>query len=181
MNFLEFGRCFDVTRLDVNFEHMIIYPCKQDPSGGSNLEWNHKWYYSEPTGGATTVETQIVVRVNNSTAPPSNTYCLTASATTLYPQADEVQRLGPEPALDPVGRHGGNYQTSFTFMPKGMQTKCIGLGGDGFEEANWSKMVLADCNGGIDQKWNAPPPEKVSASVGNYLESRGRMRQDPLP
>ncbi|MDQ0427068.1 hypothetical protein [Cellulomonas iranensis] len=169
VNFLEFGRCFDVTRLDVNFEHMIIYPCKQDPSGGSNLEWNHKWYYSEPTGGATTVETQIVVRVNNSTAP-SNTYCLTASATTLYPK---LTRCSDSAQNQRWIRSGdtGNYQTSFTFMPKGMQTKCIGLG-DGFEEANWSKMVLADCNGGIDQKWNAPP-EKVSASVGNYLESRG--------
>lgn len=167
VSFLEFGRCFDVTHLAVSFEHMIIYPCKQDPSGGGKLDWNHKWYYTEPAAGASTVETKIVVRQYNDTR---NEYCLYATPTMLYPKLARCQ-AGVANQLWIRSGDTGNYQTSFTFMPKGMQTKCIGLG-DGFEEANWSKMVLADCNGGIDQKWNAPP-EKVSASVGNYLESRG--------
>ncbi|WP_087508705.1 hypothetical protein [Cellulomonas iranensis] len=166
VNFLEFGRCFDVTHGEVSFSHMIIYPCKQDPSGGSKLAWNHKWYYTEPTGAATSVETQIYVRRNNS---DGDRWCLTATSTTLYPVLAACSASDPKQKWVRSG-DTGNYQTSFTFTPRSQPTKCIGLG-EKFEGA-WSKMVLTDCSGGIDQKWNAPP-EDVTASVGNYLESRG--------
>lgn len=167
VSFLEFGRCFDVTHRNVSFAHMIIYPCKQDPSGGAKLDWNHKWFYNEPAVGASTVETTIYVRQDNS---DSKKYCLRASASTLYPTLATCNASDPAQKWIRAG-DTGNYQTSYTFTPKSAPTKCIGLG-DGFEEANWSKMVIADCNGGLDQKWNAPP-ENVTASVGNYLESRG--------
>ncbi len=167
VSFLEFGRCFDVTHRNVSFAHMIIYPCKQDPSGGSKLDWNHKWYYTEPAAGAATVETTIYVRQDNSDAKE---FCLRAASGTLYPTL--VTCNASDPAQKWI-RSGdtGNYQTSYTFTPKSSPTKCVGLG-DGFEEARWSKMVVTDCNGGLDQKWNAPP-ENVRASVGNYLESKG--------
>lgn len=166
VNFLEFGRCFDVTWATVTHPHMIIYPCKQDPSGGSKLAWNHKWYYTEPAAGQATVETTIYVRRNNS---DGDRWCLKASAGTLYPTLATCNASDPAQKWIRSG-DTGNYQTSYTFTPKSASTKCIGLG-DKFETA-WSIMVLTDCTGGIDQKWNAPP-ENVTASVGNYLESRG--------
>ncbi|GCE77348.1 hypothetical protein [Cellulomonas biazotea] len=166
VNFLEFGRCFDVTWAAVTHPHMIIYPCKQDPSGGSKLDWNHKWFYTEPTGGNGSVETTIYVRRNNSDA---DKWCLKAASTTTYPTLATCNASDPQQKWI-RSADTGNYQTSYTFVPKSNATRCIGLG-DKFEGA-WSKMVLTDCTGGLDQKWNAPP-ENVSASVGNYLESRG--------
>lgn len=166
VNFLEFGRCFDVTHGVTTYSHMIIYPCKQDPSGGSKLAWNHKWYYTEPVLGTPTAETQIYVRRNNS---DGDKWCLVAPTGSIYPV---LAACNSSAANQKWIRSAdtGNYQTSYTFTPRSQSTKCIGLG-DKFEGA-WSIMVLADCSGGIDQKWNAPP-ENVSASVGNYLESRG--------
>jgi len=167
VNFLEFGRCFDVTTEAVDYTHMIIYPCKQDPSGGSKLKWNHKWYYSEPAAGAASVETTIMVRFNN-IDNAANRYCLENKGT-AYPK---LEKCNAAKAAQQWIRYGdtGNYQTSYTFVPRSATSKCIGIA-EKFENA-WSKMVLSDCTGGLDQKWNAPP-EKVSASVGNYLESRG--------
>ena len=51
VNYYEFGRCMDVTNENINYALMIIYPCKQDPSGGTQLKWNHKWYYQENAHG----------------------------------------------------------------------------------------------------------------------------------
>lgn len=168
VNFLEFGRCFDVTWASVTHEHMIIYPCKQDPSGGSKLDWNHKWFYSEPAGEVGSIETTIMVRQNN-IDDANNRYCLKATSTTTYPKLDKCNSADPAQKWIRYA-DTGNYQTSYTFVPKANASRCIGLG-EKFEGA-WSKMVLTDCTGGLDQKWNAPP-ENVSASVGNYLESRG--------
>ena len=67
VNYLEFGRCLDVTSENIKSTYMISYPCKQDPSGTGNppgtglLAWNHKWYYSEPTAPDTSLTQTIYV------------------------------------------------------------------------------------------------------------------------
>ncbi|WP_158375665.1 RICIN domain-containing protein [Cellulosimicrobium cellulans] len=161
VNYLEFGRCFDVTDVDVNKEFMIAYPCKQDPSGGSLLDWNHKWYYTEPTTGSVAAPQQIYVLRNNST---SNKYCLQSPGAggqyvTLTSACSTAQNQKWTRYQDT-----GN-STSYTFVD--YLGRCIGIG-DKYNSA-WSKLVVTSCSGEADQKWNAPP-EKVEASIGNYLE-----------
>lgn len=171
VSFLEFGRCFDVTGAQVGSSHMIIYPCKQDPSPGMpGLLWNHKWYYDEPAPGLSeSAPQQIYILLNNNA---SQKYCLQApGATGLYPNLLASCSTTAANQKWVRVKDTGNYNTSYTF--KDYLGRCIGLstGTDKFNSV-WSKMVVAPCTGGLDQKWNAPP-DKVEASVGNYLETAG--------
>jgi hypothetical protein len=163
VNYLEFGRCFDVTNQTVGWEFMIVYPCKQDPSGGSQLNWNHKWYYSEPTVGSSVRENQqIYIRQDDKDTgkkclqAPSGAgtfVTLVNCSATASQQWDRYQNTG-------------NAATAYTFVD--YLGRCIGLSEDKYNGA-WSKIVVTSCSGESDQKWNAPP-QKSDASVGDYVE-----------
>lgn len=167
INFLEFGRCFDVTGENVSSTFMIIYPCKQDPASATGFNWNHKWFYTEPAPGASSSGPQnIYIYYLNNT---SSKYCLmspTPESGSPYPtlstnctdQRTQWTRFGDT----------GNYGTSYRFVD--YKGRCISLG-DKYNGA-WSKMIVTGCTTGLDQKWNAPS-ENVQASVGNYLETVG--------
>lgn len=167
VNYLEFGRCFDVTDTDVGKAFMIVYPCKQDPSGGTLLDWNHKWYYSEPAVGSPSLgPQQIYVLRSNST---SQKYCLqTPGAGGQYVTLTSACSTSAANQRWTRYQDTGNYGTSYTFVDH--LGRCIGLG-DKYN-GSWSKIVVTSCTGGIDQKWNAPPLD-VEASVGDYVESYG--------
>jgi len=174
VSFLEFGRCFDVTSADVDSGYMIIYPCKQDPSPGMpGILWNHKWYYTEPPPGvAQSAPQQLYLLKDNST---SQKYCLVApDAGGIYPKLTDNPGDCSATAQNQQWirvRDTGNYNTSYLF--KDYLDRCIGLStGTDKHNGAWTKMVVAPCTGGLDQKWNAPP-DKVEASVGNYLETAG--------
>jgi len=162
VNFLEYGRCFDVTNESVASTFMIVYPCKQDPSvAGTNLKWNHRWYYLEPTPlvGSTTPQ-RIKVTYN------STDYCLTTPAATgTYPTltvcSSSTDQLWIRTAK------ADTYANSWTFTESSGSLRCIGLG-DKYNGA-WSKMTVGPCTGGPEQKWNAPPTA-LSASLDNFKE-----------
>lgn len=167
VNYLEFGRCFDVTDETVTKPFMIVYPCKQDPVPGSpNLKWNHKWYYNEPLPGQASAGPQaIYVLENNST---SRKYCLQAPAEGANPAYVTLTSACSTTAANQQwtrSRDTGNYSTGYTFTD--YKGRCIALG-DKYNSA-WSKLVVASCTGGPEQKWNAPP-DNVKASVGDYQE-----------
>lgn len=161
VNYREFGRCMDVTDTDINKSFMIVYPCKQDPTGtGANILWNHKWSYSEPTGMATTTAWQQIKVTNGST------YCLTSSTTTTdltmkaCSTTDTKQRFVRNTET-------GNNLTSWTFQLDGDRTKCL----SSVPEAGyaWSHIRLVACDGSTAQKWNAPSVT-TGSTLGDYQE-----------
>lgn len=161
VNYLEFGRCFDVTDETTSKEFMIVYPCKQDPSiAGNKLKWNHKWYYSEPDPGMTSKANQEIFVYDSG----GTKFCLESPASGQYPV---LRSCNTANARQKWTRHQntGNYSTSYTFTDN--LGRCISIG-DKYSSA-WSKIVVTTCNGESEQKWNAPP-ESVSALLGDYRE-----------
>ena len=161
VNFLEFGRCMDVTNEQVSSTFMISYPCKQDPSRGSLLAWNHMWYYSEPTDSTGSLGGQKI-QVNNPAA-----YCLTTPATSVSPAYPTMTPCGPDPKQiwTRTAKAATSYADSWTFTDT--YGRCISLGDK--MDGSWSKLLMATCNGGPEQKWNAPATTQ-GASLDNFKE-----------
>ncbi|NYD20819.1 ricin-type beta-trefoil lectin domain protein [Kineococcus aurantiacus] len=149
VNYFEFGRCMDVTNEDINYSLMIIYPCKQDPSGGTKLKWNHKWFYTENVAG----KQNIYVLQNNDA---SKKYCLTASAASVADDnANLVFRTCDGRVEQQFTRYYKmpDYADSYTFVD--FTDRCLSVGPK-WNNGNFSRLVSAKCNGGSAQKWNAP-------------------------
>ena len=175
VNYLEFGRCFDVTDTDVNKAFMISYPCKQDPPAAAQLYWNHKWFYNEPLVG--TVAAPQLIYVYNASGVQ---YCLKTPTTQTNPNLLGVG-IGWYPTLTSScnisdtsqqwtrSMATGSKTTSWTFRDS--SGRCIGAAGDKYK-SNWTALVVSACDGSTAQKWNAPA-DNVEAEVGNYLEETG--------
>lgn len=172
VNYLEFGRCFDVTDTDVAKAFMIAYPCKQDPPNSAALYWNHKWFYTEPLVGS--VASPQLIYVFGSTGTK---YCLrTPSATTnpnvtgvgtgWYPTLTSACNATDASQLWTRSTDTGVKTSSYTI--KDSSGRCVGVSGMRYLN-NWSALVVASCDGSTAQKWNAPA-DKVEAQTGNYLE-----------
>jgi hypothetical protein len=153
VNYLEFGRCFDVTGQNVNATYLIDWPCKQDPT--SSPAWNQQLTYDTVTGHL----------VSNST------YCATSPATTgdyvvLKPcvtgQASQQWTLSGDTGL---------YATSYTV--KDYLGRCMGLGAPNASLSQWSTIVPAVCDGSAGQKWNAPA-DLIDAATKNTRETTGQ-------
>lgn len=168
VNYLQFGRCFDVTRQNpTSYPYLIIYPCKQDPSGGSKLDWNHKFFYTEPPGNVGSSGPQQIYFLQNG----STKWCLTSPGSS-------GGRVGFTTACNASATNQrwtryantGDYATSYTFVDA--YGKCMDLGAPAETTGDlsiWATVGTATCSGGEGQKWNAPP-DAVSASVGGYQE-----------
>ncbi len=171
VNYKEFGRCADVTGESITQPFMISYPCKQDPTGtGVNLKWNHKWYYTEPTLPSPSLGNQQIV-VNN-LGDVNQKYCLTTPSvgsklvtfTPCVTGNTTTQRWTR--FLDT-----GTYATSYLFTD--YLGRCLSVDPtDTFTTGKWSKMIVASCNGSLEQKWNAPASYSDSV-VGGYKEVYG--------
>ncbi len=169
VNYLEFGRCADVTHTNVNEPEMITYPCKQDPDPAqTRLAWNHKWYYTEPPAAVGQLGPQQIYVLQNGT----NKYCLQSTGTegghVTFTSACNTSLKNQR-----WTRYAdtGSYSTSYTFVDG--YGRCLDLGpwyrvGTANEEP-WSTMVTNTCNTSLSQKWNAPP-NTISASVEGYWE-----------
>lgn len=162
VNYREFGRCMDVTDVDINKTFMIVYPCKQDPTGtGANILWNHKWSYTEPTAPATISAAQSIT-VNNG----SSTFCLTGSTTSTDLT---MKACNTTNALQKFVRNTetGSSISSWTFQLNGDRTKCLSsVPESGYA---WSHIRLVACDGSTAQKWNAPAVTSGS-TLGDYQE-----------
>ncbi|MBO1750452.1 RICIN domain-containing protein [Actinotalea sp. BY-33] len=163
VNYLEFGRCFDVTDQDPLKAFMIVYPCKQDPSGGSRLNWNHKWYYAEPTDEVgVSAPQQIYVRNGGSA---SDRRCLVSpNVDGGYVTLTNACNAAANNQKWVRYANTGNYGDSYTFRDH--WGRCISLG-DKYDA--WSKITVTQCNSGLGQKWNAPPTS-IQASLDGYQE-----------
>ncbi|WP_182111188.1 MULTISPECIES: RICIN domain-containing protein [unclassified Actinotalea] len=166
VNYLEFGRCFDVTDESVGKSFMIVYPCKQDPSGGSRLLWNHKWYYTEPTSTVGSLGPQQIHVLDGKNSGKKN--CLVSPGTeggyvTLTSSCSTTAKN------QKWTRHAdtGSYGTSWTFTDE--WGRCASVGTAKMPSTSWSIIVTSTCNSGLGQKWNAPP-NTISASLDGYQE-----------
>lgn len=170
VNFLEFGRCLDVTDEDVTKSFMISYPCKQDPSGGSQLKWNHKWNYSEPMSLKGSLGGQQVVVKNGSTTRGVNgaNYCMTTAGATASPGYITMTQCTAGNLDQSWTRHAerATYAESWTFTDR--YGRCLSLG-EKMPATTWSKITVAPCSGGTEQKWNAPPVSQ-EARLDDYKE-----------
>ena len=165
VNYKEFGRCLDVTDTILDSAFMIAYPCKQDPSGGSKLDWNHKWTYLEPPAGVDRqVDQQITVTKG------SETRCFqapTVASGSIYP----IFKACDGSALQKWTRvyKSTTYAASFLFIDN--LGRCLSVDPSVLYKGA-SKVVIATCSGGTDQKWNAPP-DATASSFGGFRELGG--------
>ena len=141
---------------------MIVYPCKQDPTGtGNAILWNHKWSYSEPTSPSRTSAAQQI-KVNTG----SETRCLTGSSTSTDLTMKTCSTTNP---LQWFVRNTetGSSVSSWTFQLSGDRTQCLAS----VPEPNyaWSHIRLVACSGSTAQKWNAPA-STVGSKLGDYQE-----------
>jgi len=168
VNYSEFGRCADVTKHNIAYDQMISYPCKQDPSTTQDkLDWNHKWYYNEPTNTVGSLAQQITVI----TPLDGATYCLTSV------NADKGFVTFNSCSPSNVGQKWTRYAQMDTYdqswVFKDGYGRCLDLGpwwhlGAADQEA-YSTLVTNPCDASPEQKWNAPP-NLTSATLGGYWE-----------
>lgn len=168
VNYEEFGRCFDDTAWVISSNFLISYPCKQDPNGSPG--WNEQLSYDADTGHLTMPTS-------------SGSYCATAASSeggfvtlTTCSSTQANQRWTEMGAT-------GDYTTAYTVVD--YQGRCMALGSpptwaqiqaNGMSDATleqWSTIVSSTCDGGLDQKWNAPP-NLIDAANGNTREITGQ-------
>ena len=144
VNFEEFGRCLDVTSQQVTASFLIAYPCKQAPDS-TRLTWNQVWTFTATSGAQGTMSTNHGGR-----------YCLTA------PDTDEYVTLRPcatdtrSQLWTATGEQAGSPTTSYELVST-TRSQCLSLGGTRTSYGSL-KIVLANCDGTLRQRWNAPPP-----------------------
>lgn len=160
VNYLEFGRCADVTQGNIDNNQMIVYPCKQDPSGSGGFNWNHKWFYDEPADNVGSTPTKIRVQ-------PNSYYCLKSPSTeggavTFTNNCSDGATSWTRYA------DTGAWSTSYVFMDR--NGRCLTLGDKwSGDQSRWSTMVVKQCSGQAADKWNAPA-QGQTASLNNYRE-----------
>jgi hypothetical protein len=188
VNYQEFGRCTDVTGENISTTYMIVYPCKQDPTGGTTyITWNQKWYYCEPTdigittackGNAdngqplTAANQQLYVYLSDNT---SQRYCLTTpltSAGNTYPYFAACATTGPLVAQQTWARvyNSGTYLTSYLLTDT--YGRCLMSNPSYTFSGDIHELTSTSCNGSDYQKWNAPPAY-TDSTVGGYREISG--------
>jgi ricin-type beta-trefoil lectin protein len=146
INYYEFGRCLDVTNQDVNQNHLIDFPCKQNPYPAA-VRWNQKFVTPGIAANASSATGQIT------TPAPTGTNCLTSPGT-----------AGGLVVVDPCngsssqvwtvydGDSSLSYATKFTIVDSG--GRCLGLTDPAAGDA-WSSIDVEPCNGATEHKWNA--------------------------
>lgn len=156
VNFLQFGRCMDVTYENIFMDRMIVYPCKQDPSGRDRVFWNHKWFYGSENGvaaepdGAVGASTRIRVVV-----PDGTTYCLTTPVSTAPPSYPVFRSCDGSSSQRYTRTYDtGDLATSYQFRTS--DGRCLSIDPVRAAGTTISSIVAAPCTGGAEQKWNAP-------------------------
>jgi Tfp pilus assembly protein PilX len=169
VNFLEFGRCVDVTGENINNRPYIDYPCKQDPSGAGGFTWNQKWSYTEPPVGGTIQANQQIT----TTPPGYPTLCLTTTATSAavphYPSNYVYFTYCSAGATNQQWTRIGNTgEFASSYLLEDGWGHCLDLD-QAHLNSGWSTIVVAACSGQNSQKWNAVAAN-TTATLGSYQE-----------
>jgi hypothetical protein len=162
----QFGRCIDITGDDVDYGHLIVYPCKQKPSG--RVQFNQEWIVPAIPAGATSVTGPIYTTCPAGATPPCATgkkYCLTSPGSIA---ASQYVTVAVCPAVIPANmtwtyREDTGVNTTSNRIES---TYNVALGQPNFclspsttdlwytFSVPFSKLVLAKCTASDLQKWN---------------------------
>lgn len=163
VNFAQYGRCLDLTGLDVNAPYVMVWPCKQHANGDVN--WNQQFAVPAVPNPPAGVTASIRIIPESPNPYAGIAHCLTSP---LAPGAGYV-RVGRCPwGSPPTNMRWTRYvetddpTTSYTIRdavgnclsptdPKAVPPDLHPLGD------TISKTVVASCDGSELQKWNAPP------------------------
>jgi hypothetical protein len=161
VNFGQFSRCFDVTDLNYNSYFVQLHPCKQSPT---QLSWQPQQLTYD--------EDSHQYRVGPPTNPTS--YCLTSpspSGTSEYVTTTTCTGGASAQRWTRTG-DTGTWSTSYTVVDH--YGRCLAQGPVPPEpNRTFNAIVVAPCDGSVEQKWNAPP-ELVNAGVRGFRETTGR-------
>jgi hypothetical protein len=153
VNFSEFGRCLDVTNQNVNSDHLIDFPCKQNPYPGA-VAWNQKFTLPNLATGAASATGPIYTTVSGTN------YCLTSPGTnggrvtvTVCSSTNARQRWTVN-----TGDSSLTYAVKFTIVDSSTPGLCLGLTEPAGSEV-WSSIDVETCKGLPEQKWNASANE----------------------
>ena len=161
VNFQQFGRCLDVAGDNVNAGFLVIWPCKQKPSGA--IQWNQVWHLPAVPAGAVTGTGRIWLHNDKD----NQDYCLTSPGSTGAGKYVTVQlcpaTIGPAMTWTryaATGVFATAYRIESTYQAPTGQTWCLtGTGSADYWQGHGdvSKAVMATCDGSTLQKWNASP------------------------
>jgi hypothetical protein len=166
VNFDQFGRCLDVTADNVGADHLVIWPCKQKPSG--TIQWNQVFTLPAFTGTATSANGRIVTKT-----PDGQEYCLLSPGSTSGYVKVQLCSAAPAAAIQwtrqgATGVFATAYRIESTYgAPTGV-TYCLtptdrtATAPDLWQQGA-SKSVLRVCDSSAAQKWNALPTILSSA------------------
>lgn len=173
IDFSQFGRCLDVTEGNVNYSYLIAWPCKQAPDPAS-VSWNQKW--TLPTITQHSSDWYGAGRIT--TSPSSGTYCLVSPRSVASGKYVTVTLCD---ALNPANQQWTVYNSATSpydsYSVKDADNHCLQptdptvRAPDFYPKGqNISKIVVAVCDGGPLQKWNAPPTVLDTTPLKNIGE-----------
>ncbi|GIJ53363.1 ricin-type beta-trefoil lectin domain protein [Virgisporangium aurantiacum] len=159
VNFSQFGRCMDITEVNVNKGFLIVWPCKQAPDPNKVL-WNQK--FTMPSIDPLTDVGEGRVTTFNPAATPKVTYCLKSPGSTAPGRYVTVVVCPANDAAEVKWTfygHNTSYSTSYILVD--YQGNCMAPTDPKVDKypsgENVSKIVVQPCDGSASQKWNAPP------------------------
>jgi hypothetical protein len=142
---------------------MVIWPCKQKPSG--TIQWNQVWALPTIATGSTSASGSIYLTYN------SVKYCLVSPGSTVsgrYPTLTACPTSGTLPAAMTWTRQGATgvfanaYRIESAYGAPAGSTYCLQPTDPTVASPDFwaghgdvSKLVVAVCNAGSLQKWNA--------------------------
>jgi hypothetical protein len=159
VNYSEFGRCLDVTGQQVLANHLIDFPCKQNPFPGA-VTWNQLFVGPVAAVGQTSATGQFYTTYNNTR------YCLTTNATSGGYVTVQTCGTGTQQWTVYGGDKTLPYSTKYTIVDS--NGLCLGLGAPASGET-WSTIDVETCTGTADQKWNSDP-NVLAAALKNTKE-----------
>lgn len=153
VNYLQFGRCLDVTDQKVASAYLIAYSCKQNPSA-KQISWNQKWSFNSKGqwityNGGNLNQPFCLTAPRADASPPYVT--LTACGASATPATTWTTKLTKNAG-------GGElpYAEKFTIVSSSGLCLALSAASD-VQQGNYYKILMSPCDGTDGQKWNALP------------------------
>ena len=165
VNFKQFGRCIDLQQFGLA-NPLIAWPCKQTPSGAPG--WNQRWTYNQATKTLSMNYSSANGGLGNITTP----YCALAPSSGASGPALRVKvEACPDPSAATPSElqwtshtsSSDSYRDKYTYVdfagrcltPSSTDLYVTGAAANAAN--NVSYIVVAPCDGSLQQKWNGDP------------------------
>jgi len=157
VNYQYFATCIDITGQNPSSSFEILYTCKQNPNP-SKVAWNQKFTPSPSLGNASTAApTTVTLGTNNGTA-----YCLYSPLTqggyvyltTSCSSGNNIKWTW----YQTKDSSGNNLSYAQVYTITDNAGRCLSASpSSDLYSGQYYKVVVATCDGGTEQKWNADP------------------------